>query len=182
MPYIKREATKMVYLTLFWSFFKVGLFSFGGGYAMIPLIEKEIVDVHNWLPTNEFLDIIAISQLTPGPIAVNAATFVGQKVAGFLGSVVATVGVTAPSFIIILTIAVLLKRYRSLPTVDAFFEGVRPAVIALIVKAAYSVARSSFSGVRDFVIALIIFIGLYKFKTNPLLVIAIAAILGLLLY
>lgn len=172
----------MVYLALFYSFFKIGFFSFGGGYAMIPLIEKEIVNIHKWIPANEFLDIIAISQLTPGPIAINAATFVGHKISGVLGSIAATVGVTAPSFIIILIIAMLIKKYRSLPIVEAFFQGVRPVVIALIIKAAYSVARGSFSTVKDFYVALIVFLSLYVLKFNPLLVIAIAAIFGLLLY
>lgn len=136
----------MIYLSLFWAFFKVGAFSFGGGYAMIPLIKKEIIDIHHWLSVDQFLDIIAISQMTPGPIAINAATFVGYKVGGFWGSAAATIGVTSPSFLIIIILALLIIRYRHLPWLDAFFKGVRPAVIALIVQAAYSVGKSSFTG------------------------------------
>lgn len=112
----------MVYLALFYSFFKIGFFSFGGGYAMIPLIEKEIVNIHKWIPVNEFLDIIAISQLTPGPIAINAATFVGHKISGVLGSIAATVGVTAPSFIIILIIAMLIKKVPQPPNCGSVFS------------------------------------------------------------
>ncbi|WP_422449268.1 chromate transporter, partial [Thermoanaerobacterium sp. DL9XJH110] len=158
----------MIYLSLFWAFFKVGAFSFGGGYAMIPLIEKEIIDIHHWLSVDQFLDIIAISQMTPGPIAINAATFVGYKVGGFWGSAAATIGVTAPSFLIIIILALLLIRYRHLPWLDAFFKGVRPAVIALIVQAAYSVGKSSFTGIKDMLVAAVVFAGLYLLKINPL--------------
>lgn len=172
----------MIYLMLFWAFFKVGAFSFGGGYAMIPLIEKEIIDIHHWLPMQEFLDILAISQMTPGPIAINSATFVGYKVAGFWGSVMATLGVTAPSFLVILILALLILRYRHLPLLDAFFKGVRPAVIALIVQAAYSVGRSSFSGAKDIILALAVFVGLYKLKMNPLIIIALSAAAGIIMY
>jgi chromate transporter len=172
----------MIYLSLFWAFFKVGAFSFGGGYAMIPLIEKEIIDIHHWLSVDQFLDIIAISQMTPGPIAINAATFVGYKVGGFWGSAAATIGVTAPSFLIIIILALLLIRYRHLPWLDAFFKGVRPAVIALIVQAAYSVGKSSFTGIKDMLVAAVVFAGLYLLKINPLIMIVMAAILGIVIY
>ncbi|HHW01312.1 MAG TPA: chromate transporter [Thermoanaerobacterales bacterium] len=172
----------MIYIMLFCAFFKVGAFSFGGGYAMIPLIEKEIIEIHHWLPMKEFLDVIAISQMTPGPIAINSATFVGYKVGGFWGSVAATLGVTAPSFIIIMILALLILRYRNLPLLNAFFKGVRPAVIALIIQAAYSVAKSSFSSIKDFLVASGVFIGLYLFKINPLIVIALSAVIGIIIY
>ncbi|GAB6116432.1 chromate transporter [Thermoanaerobacter brockii subsp. lactiethylicus] len=172
----------MIYLNLFWAFFKVGAFSFGGGYAMIPLIKKEIIDIHHWLSVDQFLDIIAISQMTPGPIAINAATFVGYKVGGFWGSAAATIGVTAPSFLIIIILALLIIRYRHLPWLDAFFKGVRPAVIALIVQAAYSVGKSSFTGIKDMLVAAVVFVGLYLLKINPLIIIVMAAILGIVIY
>jgi len=172
----------VIYLELFWSFFKIGAFSFGGGYAMIPLIEKEIIDIHGWLPIDQFLDIIAISQMTPGPIAINAATFVGYRVAGTWGSVVSTLGVTAPSFILILTLAFLIIKYRNLPLVDKFFIGVRPVVIALIVHAGCSVAQRSFTGVKDLMLAAAVFGALYLFKINPILIIAGAAAAGILIY
>jgi len=169
-------------LRLFWAFFKIGLFSFGGGYAMIPFIQREIIDVNGWLTLEQFMDIIAISQMTPGPIAVNAATFVGYKIAGFWGSVSATCGVAAPSAIIILTLAFLLKKYRSLRWVDNFFVGTRPAVIALIVNAAYSLGKNSILGIKDGLMALLALLGLYVFKINPILLIFIASLVGILLY
>ena len=172
----------MIYLSLFWAFFKVGAFSFGGGYAMIPLIKKEIIDIHHWLSVDQFLDIIAISQMTPGPIAINAATFVGYKVGGFWGSAAATIGGTSPSFLIIIILALLIIRYRHLPWLDAFFKGVRPAVIALIVQAAYSVGKSSFTGIKDMLVAAVVFVGLYLLKINPLIIIVMAAILGIVIY
>lgn len=172
----------MIYLSLFWAFFKVGAFSFGGGYAMIPLIKKEIIDIHHWLSMDQFLDIIAISQMTPGPIAINAATFVGYKIGGFWGSAAATIGVTAPSFLIIIILALLIIKYRHLPWLEAFFKGVRPAVIALIVQAAYSVGKSSFTGIKDMLVAAMVFVGLYLLKINPLIIILMAAILGIVIY
>ncbi|ADL08784.1 chromate transporter [Thermosediminibacter oceani] len=172
----------MIYRVLFLSFFKIGLFSFGGGYAMIPLIQKEIIDINGWLTLEQFMDIIAISQMTPGPIAVNAATFVGYRIAGFWGAAAATAGVTAPSLIIILLLAFLIKKYRGLAWVDAFFSGVRPAVIALIVKAAYSLGRGSILGIKDIILALAVLAGLYIFKLNPILIIALAAAAGILIY
>jgi len=172
----------MIYLSLFWAFFKVGAFSFGGGYAMIPLIKKEIIDIHHWLSMDQFLDIIAISQMTPGPIAINTATFVGYKVGGFWGSAAATLGVTSPSFLIIIILALLIIKYHHLPWLDAFFKGVRPAVITLIVQAAYSVGKSSFTGIKDMLVAAVVFVGLYLFKINPLIIIVMAAILGIVIY
>ncbi|TYP58758.1 chromate transporter [Thermosediminibacter litoriperuensis] len=172
----------MIYILLFWSFFKIGLFSFGGGYAMIPLIQKEIIDINGWLTLEQFMDVIAISQMTPGPIAVNAATFVGYRIAGFRGAALATAGVTAPSFVIILLLAFLVRKYRGLTWVDAFFFGVRPAVIALIVKAAYSLGKSSILGIKDIILTFAVLAGLYIFKLNPILIIALAAAAGILIY
>ncbi|MDK2794243.1 MAG: chromate transporter, partial [Caldanaerobacter sp.] len=131
---------------------------------------------------DQFLDIIAISQMTPGPIAINAATFVGYKIGRFWGSVAATIGVTAPSFLIIIILALLIIRYRHLPWLEAFFKGVRPAVIALIVQAAYSVGKSSFTGIKDMLVAAMVFVGLYLLKINPLIIILMAAILGIVIY
>ncbi|MCG0275763.1 MAG: chromate transporter [Thermosediminibacteraceae bacterium] len=171
----------MIYIKLFLVFFKIGLFSFGGGYAMIPFIQKEIIDINGWLTLEQFMDIIAISQMTPGPIAVNAATFVGYRIAGFWGATSATLGVTLPSVIIILFLAFMITKYRALKWVDYFFLGIRPAVIALIVKAAYSLGKNSILGIRDVLIAFGVFLGLYAFKINPILLIALAAFFGILI-
>lgn len=122
-------------LTVFWAFFKIGAFTFGGGYAMIPLIQRETVENHGWVSDEDILDIIAIAESTPGPIAINTATFVGYKVCGFWGSFFATLGVVLPSFTIILTISYVLEAFRSIVAVQYAFRGIRAAVLALIFKA-----------------------------------------------
>ena len=122
----------MIYLLLFIEFFKVGLFTFGGGYAMIPLIE-EIAIGHGWISETEFYDFIGVCESTPGPIAVNMATYIGSTQGGLLGSIIATLGVVAPSFLIILLIASILKNFTENRFVKAFLKGVKPVVIALII-------------------------------------------------
>ena len=132
----------MIYIKLFLAFFKVGLFTFGGGYAMIPMIENEI-SAHGWMTGQQFADIIAISEMTPGPIAVNSATFVGYKTAGILGGALATLGVVLPSFIIILIIYKAFYKFNEHPIVKGAFYGIRPAVIGLIAGAAVFVSQTS---------------------------------------
>lgn len=171
------------YIKLFLAFFKVGLFGFGGGYAMLPLIQKEVVEINKWLNFKEFMDVLAISQVTPGPISVNAATFVGYKVKGVLGSAFATLGVAMPSFIIILFLAYIIKRYRSqIKAVEYFFQAIRPVVIALILQAAINIGRNSITGIKEFTIAAITFAGIYFLKANPIAVIFFSALLGVLMY
>ena len=121
------------FLSLFVSFFKIGLFTFGGGYAMLPLIEKEIVDKHKWITETELLDIFSLSQVTPGPIAINAATYLGYKVAGFFGSVFATLGVVLPSFCVIVAISLFLLPFMSNEWVMYAFEGIRVGIVVLMV-------------------------------------------------
>ena len=128
---------------LFWSFFKIGLFTFGGGYAMIPLIQKEAVESKNWISDDDILEIIAIAESTPGPIAINSATFVGYRVHGFWGSFFATLGVVMPSFLIILTIAFVLKEFQSIAAVKYAFWGIRAGVLALIFKAVVNMYKKS---------------------------------------
>ena len=129
--------------SLFGAFFKIGAFTFGGGYAMIPIIEREAVEKHHWVTEDDILEIIAIAESTPGPIAVNSATFVGYRTAGLLGSVLATFGVVLPSFIIILVVSQLLAAFGSLKAVSYAFWGIRAAVIALLVKAVISMYQKS---------------------------------------
>lgn len=121
----------MIYLTLFFEFFKIGLFTFGGGFAMIPLI-KEVVFKYSWIPEGEFYDFIGICESTPGPIAINMATFIGSAQGGILGSALATLGVVLPSFFIILLIASILKNFTENRYFKGFLKGVKPVVIALI--------------------------------------------------
>lgn len=128
----------MIYLELFWSFVQVGLFCVGGGYASMPLIQAQIIDVHGWLSMSEFIDIFTISQMTPGPIGINAATFVGMKVAGFLGAIVATLGFVTPSFILGIILAKLFFKYGNIGVIKGILNGLRPAVVALICSAGMS--------------------------------------------
>ena len=130
-------------LTLFLTFFKIGAFTFGGGYAMIPLIQREIVEKHGWMTDEDILDIFAIAESTPGPIAINSATFVGWRVAGFWGAALATSGVVLPSFVIILLISFLFNEFASYPVVQYAFTGIRAGVLALLVKALWTMYKKN---------------------------------------
>ena len=129
----------MIYQKLFLSFFQIGLLSFGGGYASMPLIQEQVVNKHAWLTLAEFADVITISQMTPGPIAINSSTFVGMRIAGILGAVVATLGCVLPSCLIVLSLAFLYQRYKNLSLVQSILAGLRPAVVALIASAGLSI-------------------------------------------
>lgn len=172
----------MVLLELFLSFFKIGLFSFGGGYAMIPLIQREVITVNPWVTNVEFLDMLAVAQITPGPIAVNTATFVGHRIAGVPGSMVATVAVIMPAFIIVITLSFIVQKMGKSKQVDYIYRGLRPAVLALIFSAMYSIGRESFSDYRALLIGLGSFFLLKYRKLNLLGVIAISALAGILVY
>ncbi|MGB8453490.1 MAG: chromate transporter [Anaerocolumna sp.] len=184
----------MIYLKLFWSFFQIGLFSIGGGYAAMPLIQNQVVDIHGWLTMNEFADVITISQMTPGPIAINSATFVGLRIAGLQGAVAATMGCVFPSCIIVLTLAFIYYKYRQLSTVQGVLNGLRPAVIAMIASAGLGLIIFAFwdekgvsSKIDDldlisvaiFTVAVIV---LRKWKINPVIVMIGAGVLGLCTY
>ena len=120
-------------LKLFTTFFKIGLYSFGGGFAMIPLIQREVIERHKWIDEKDFLDMLVLAQSTPGPIAVNTSVFVGYKVAGTVGAIMATLGTVLPSFMVILLLALFFAEVRENRYVDAAFRAMRPAVVALIV-------------------------------------------------
>ena len=130
-------------LRLFYIFFKIGAFTFGGGYAMIPLISKEVVENENWITDDDILEIVAIAESTPGPIAINSATFVGYRVAGFWGAFFATLGVVLPSFIIILLISAILNEFKENRFVQYAFNGIRVGVLALIVKALWTMYQKA---------------------------------------
>ena len=122
----------MIYLQLFFSFLQIGLFSFGGGYAAMPLIQGQVVNIHGWLEMSEFTDLITISQMTPGPIGINMATYVGFEIFGLPGAVVATLGLIFPSIVVIIIIAGFLQKFRQSKAVDAVFYGLRPASTGLM--------------------------------------------------
>ena len=132
----------MIFLILFLTFFKIGAFTFGGGYAMLPFIQQEVLK-HQWVPESDLINFIAISESTPGPIAINSATFVGWRVAGFWGSALATTGVVLPSFIIILLISFLFNEFATYPVVQYAFTGIRAGVLALLVKALWTMYKKN---------------------------------------
>jgi len=196
----------MILLQLMWTFFKIGMFSFGGGYAMIPLIQKEI-EVNGWVQAQEFADIVAISQMTPGPLAVNASTYIGYKVAGVIGSVFATLGVSLPSFILITIIARFVAKFKESAALEAVLKGIRPVTIGLISSAVIFFAEMSilndeipfekltgifagnfanpFEGLYIVpgaaVICVIVFAAIKWLKINPILAIIISGGLGILI-
>ena len=131
---------------VFLSFFKIGAFTFGGGYAMIPLIQNEAVEQRHWVTDDDILEVVAIAESTPGPIAINSATFVGYKAAGVLGSVCATLGVVLPSFVIILVLSFVLRQFQELEAVRYAFFGIRAGVLALLVKALIMMYKKSKKG------------------------------------
>jgi len=182
----------MIYLRLFWSFFQIGLLSFGGGYAAMPLIQQQTVVENSWLTMQEFADIITIAEMTPGPIAVNSATFVGLKVAGLLGAVISTLGCVFPSCVIVLTLAYFYYKYRSLSLVQGVLSCLRPAVVALIASAGLSILllcifrdgqpgmdNVSLTGILLFLGALLV---LRKWKPNPIFVMLSAGVIGMFVY
>lgn len=190
----------MIFLQLFYTFLKIGLFGFGGGYAMLSMIQGEVVTRYNWISTSEFTDIVAISQMTPGPIGINSATYVGytaimnagySQTMGVLGSMTATFAVTLPSFILMLAISKFFLKYQKHPSVEAVFSGLRPAVVGLLASAALVLMNSeNFSSPKEdiysFVISclifLVAFIGTKIYKLNPIGMIVACGIAGLILY
>ncbi|MDD3039186.1 chromate transporter [Bacteroides sp.] len=182
----------MIYIQLFYTFFKIGLFGFGGGYAMLSMIQGEVVTRYEWISSQEFTDIVAISQMTPGPIGINAATYIGFTSTGSVwGSVIATFAVVLPSFILMLTISKFFLKYQKHPVVESIFNGLRPAVVGLLASAALvlmnaenfgSPTKDTYSFVISIIIFLVAFIGTRKYKANPILMIIACGIAGLLLY
>ena len=136
----------MIYLQLFLSFLQIGAFSFGGGYAAMPLIQNQVVQLHSWLSQSEFTDLITISQMTPGPIAVNSATFVGTRIAGMPGALAATAGCVLPSCILVTLLAKIYLKYRNLSLLQGVLKSLRPAVIAMIAAAGASILVNAFWG------------------------------------
>lgn len=167
----------MILIELFITFFKIGLFTFGGGYAMLPLIQEEMI-AHNWITVDQFIDIVAVSQMTPGAIAINNATFVGYKLAGISGVIVTTLGVISPSLIIIAIVATLMKKFSDHPYVEAAWKGIRPAVVGLIMVAVISLGKETITSYSSIIIALLALFLIIKIKLHPIFIIIISGILG----
>ncbi len=182
----------MIFLQLLWVYLKIGLFGFGGGYAMLSLIQADVVDKYKWITLQEFTDIVAISQMTPGPIGINSATYIGYTAvhnAGYspwisiLGSCLTTFAVCLPSFILVLIISYYYSKFKNNRYVAAAFMGLRPATVGLIAAAALLLMNSeNFIDYKSFLIFGAAFILTWKFKVHPILMILIAGVAGLILY
>ena len=180
----------MIWFQLFLSFLQIGLFSFGGGYAAMPLIQEQIVNIHGWLDMDQFTDLITISQMTPGPIAINSATFVGIRIGGIPGALVATLGCILPSCIIVTLLAKLYLKYQKLDVLQSVLNSLRPAVVALIASAGISILVTALWGSEGVIrladtdwLLMVIFIVcvvlLQKLKWNPILVMVLAGVMKL---
>ena len=165
---------------LFATFFKIGAFTFGGGYAMIPLIQKEAVEKNGWVSDDDILEIIAIAESTPGPIAINSATFVGYRTCGVLGAMCATLGVVLPSFVIILVISYVLREFQQIKAVQYAFNGIRAGVLALLFKALWGMYKKSPKGWVSYVVMAGAFIATAFAGINVLYVIIGCALFGLI--
>lgn len=167
-------------INLFSTFFKIGAFTFGGGYAMIPLIQKEVCENKNWVTDKDILDIIAIAESTPGPISVNTATFVGYKLAGILGAMFATLGLILPSFIIIAIISLVLNEFENIKIVQYAFFGIRAGILALIVKAFYTMYKACPKNIFSNLLIVLAFSLVVFFDINAIIVVIACGLIGFL--
>lgn len=182
----------MIFLKLFWVFLKIGLLGFGGGYAMLSMIQDEVVTQNKWMTNTEFTDLVAVSQTTPGPIGINTATYVGfsavnnagySNVSSILASILATVTVCLPAFILIILLSYSFKKFKDNNTFNAILSGIRPLSIALIGFAAYSlVTKESFSDYYSAVFFAGTLLASAKFKVHPIYIILVVAFLGIIIY
>ena len=173
----------MTYFNLFLIFFKVGLFSFGGGYAILPLMQHEVVDVNKWISFKEFMDIVAVSQITPGPISINLATHVGYRIGGVVGSTIATTSVVLPSIIIVSLIVIFLKRFSKLPVVQRIFKSLRVTIVGLILAAGIALfVKENFIDYKSYIIFASVLIGGLLFKIGSITLVILSGIAGAILY
>jgi len=171
-----------IYFEIFWSFLKIGSFTIGGGWAMVPVIEKEVVGNKGWLTGEEFVDALAIAQSVPGIMAVNIANYIGFHLRGKKGSLFAILGSTMPSFFVILTIALFFRNIKDLPVVESIFKGIRPAVAALILVPVFSTAKSVGINRRTIIIPTLSALIIWQFGVSPAYIILLAAVGGMLVY
>ena len=169
-----------LYLKLFLSFFKIGAFTFGGGWAMIPLIEREVVDKQNWIKREDFVDALAIAQSLPGVLAVNISILIGNKLRGLKGCLMATLGTILPSFLIILAIAIWFVQTYDNPVVERIFKGIRPAVVALIVSPVFSTAKTARINIKTVIIPIIVALSIWLGGISPIWFVLLGAIGGIL--
>ena len=167
-------------LELFLTFAKIGAFTFGGGYAMIPLIQREVAENKKWITDKDLLDVIAIAESTPGPIAINAATFIGNRVAGVSGAICATLGVVLPSFLVILAISYVFEAFRHIKAVEYAFWGIRAGVTALILKAFFTMFKQCRKDWLSILLMVLAFACVVFFKINAIFVILACAVIGII--
>lgn len=174
----------MIYLQLLLVYIKIGLLGFGGGYAMLTLIQEEVVDIHGWLTIQEFTDIVAISQMTPGPIGINSATYIGYTVTGSIwGSIVATLAVMLPSFVLVLLISLSFARFKNNAHVEAVFAGIRPACVGLIMAAALILMnKENFIDPVSYIFFFVTLVAVLSKKIHPILLIVLAGVAGYIVY
>jgi len=170
-----------ILINLFFSFFKIGLFGYGGGYAMISLIQNELL-TKGWMSKSKFVDIIAIAQMTPGPIAVNSATFIGYELASFIGALIATIAVLLPSFILVNILAIYIKSVTNSRFTNSILQYLRPVIIALIINAAYSIGIHAITDYFSVFIMSFSFLLIWKTKIHPIIIIAISGVCGMIFY
>ena len=163
-------------LTMFGSFFKIGLFTFGGGYAMVPIIQREVIDHRGWVDRDEFVELLTLAQSAPGPIALNTSVFVGYKMRGYAGALAALLGVVVPAFTVILIVAIYFAQFRENVYVNAAFKGMRPAVVALIVSPIVSLSRGM--GAWKYVLAAAVALFVWWSGVSPIWLIVVAAVMG----
>lgn len=169
-------------IKLFFAFLKIGAFSFGGGYAVLTFIQKEIIENYHWITAKDFIDIVAIAEMTPGPIAVNSSTFVGYKLGGLLGSAIATLGVILVPFTVTLLVSIYFNKFKHIKQVNWVLKGIRPAVLGLIASACYKIGVISIVDIKSVIIGVLVFLGVYKFKIHPILALVISGLLGIVFY
>lgn len=165
-------------LKMFIAFFKIGAFTFGGGYAMIPIIEEEVVNKQKWVSKEEFMDMLVVAQSFPGAMSINCSIFIGYKIAGGLGGVIALLGVALPSFLIILIVATFFMKFRENYYVNLVFKGISAAVPVLVLTGVISLAKGIDKNIRNGITIVLALIALVIFKINPIIVIIVAAIYG----
>lgn len=167
-------------LDLFIAFFKIGAFTFGGGYAMISVIEQEVVTKKKWLSETDFVDMLAMVQSLPGPISINSSVYVGYKLKGVLGAIVAAIGTALPSFVIILLLAIVFTDIQEHPTIEKIFKGIRPAVVALMVAPLYRLAKKSGVTYKTLIIPVTAALAVWQADISPIYIIVAAATGGIL--
>lgn len=191
LNYQKGVAKMQVLIDIFLSFFQIGLFSFGGGYAALSLIKHHVVDLHAWLTLGQFTDLITISQMTPGPIALNSATFVGLQVAGIQGAIVATIANVLPSFIVVSILSYIYFKFRNIKTMSQVLLGMRPVVVAMIASAGLVIFIGALWGgevvdlgstnILNVILFVVSLFALRKYKMDPILVMTLSGITGILM-